>query len=116
MAVESTFYSAVTGNGAIAALVSDRVYPAVAPPSRTYPLIVYSTISGVPDASDGCELVRIQADIYASTYSSVKAIRDAVQALAEATGNWTYVEGPDDYEDEEEVFRQIVDLIIMTEV
>lgn len=116
MAVESNFYSAMTGDATIGGIISTRCYPGIAPPSRVYPLVVYDIVSGVPDASHGQELVRIQADLYAATYASVKALRDAVVALAEATAHWSYVEGPGDYEDEEEVFRQIVDLIIMNEV
>ena len=116
MTVETDVYDALTGDGTISGQVGTRVYPAISPPAVTYPLIVYSTISAVPNGSNGCVRTRIQLDVYAATYAVVKTIRGGVQALADATKNWTYVEGPDDYEDEEEVFRQVIDLIIQHEV
>lgn len=116
MTAETDLRTALKDDATIVGQVGTRIYPAISPPDVTYPLIVYSNISGVPRASTGCVQVRIQLDIYASTYAVVKAIRDAVQVLADGTGNWTYTEGPDDYEDEEEVFRQVVDLIILNEV
>jgi len=116
MTVETDMYTALTDDSTISGIISDRVYPAISPDNRTYPLIVYNVVSTVPIGSSGCTRARIQLDIYAGTYAVVKSIRDALQVLADATGNWTYVEGPDDYEDGEEVYRQVVDLIISNEV
>ena len=101
MTVETDLYTAITGDGTISGVIGTRFYPAISPDAVVYPLMVYNTISGVPLASNGCNQSRIQLDIYAGTYAVVKSLRDAVQVLANATGDWTYVEVPDDYVEEE---------------
>lgn len=116
MAIESTVYTALTGDATIGGIVSTRVYPVTAPDNRTFPLIVYSVISGVPAGSTGWVRSRVQLDMYATTYAVVKSLRDAVQVLADATGHWTYIGGIDDFEETENIYRQVVDLIIIHEV
>lgn len=113
MSVETDFYSAVTGDATLTALLGTRVYPAILPDNATLPALVYSVISQVPIGSGGCESTRVQVDCYAATYlTGVKAVRDGLVTLANATGNWTHVAGPDFYEDELSVYRQVVDIII----
>lgn len=113
MSVETDFYSAVTGDATLAALVGTRVYPAILPDNATLPALVYSVISQVPIGSGGCESTRVQVDCYAATYlTGVKALRDGLLALANATGNWTHTGGPDFWDDELNIYRQVVDLII----
>lgn len=113
MSVETDFYSAVTGDATMTALVGTRVYPAILPDNATLPALVYSVISQAPIGSGGCESTRVQVDCYAATYlTGVKALRDGLLALAQATGNWTHVAGPDFWEDELNIYRQVVDIII----
>lgn len=119
MSVETDFYSAVTGDATLAALVGTRVYPAILPDNATLPAMVYSVISQVPIGSGGCESTRVQVDCYAAKYytdasgiTGIKSLRDGLLALAQATGNWTHTGGPDFYDDELNIYRQVVDLII----
>ena len=54
MSVETELRGALTGNGAVAALVGTRVYPVVLPQNPTLPAIVYQELrTGTVVASDG---------------------------------------------------------------
>lgn len=84
MSTETELYSA------LAPLVSNRVYPSTfAQPSGalpTWPSIRYTTVSSVPvedlcgDGDDATADVRVQLDIVATTYKSMRTLRLAVMA------------------------------------
>jgi hypothetical protein len=50
--------------------------------------------------------------MFDKTYSGTKAVRDAVLAVVNGRLDWTYVQGPDIYEDDTGVHQQSVDVII----
>lgn len=82
MSVESVIYTALTANTSLAAIVSTRVYPVVAPRAAAMPLITYERagtdeipiMSGV----DGSLTVRLSIDCWGTTYSGARAVADAV--------------------------------------
>lgn len=98
MAVEETFYSTVTGDSGVSALISTRLYPMALPGTVTLPAAAYRTISRVLENSK-CYQTRIQLDLYAASYSGVKALRDAAKTLVDATAGWEWREGPDAWEE-----------------
>ena len=115
MSVETDFYTAVTGDATIGGLISTRCYPVQAPLIATWPAVVYSVISQVPFAKL-CLQTRIQTDIYAESYATVKSLRDALVTLTNANAGWTYVGGPDAYETNEGLYHQPVDVTIIHSV
>lgn len=81
MNIETSIYAALSG------LANGRVYPLVAPEKVTFPCIVYSRISSTPENTlDGgatIDLVRIQVDTYANTYSAAKVLAGSVRSALE---------------------------------
>jgi len=116
MSVETDFYTAITGNATLAAIIGTRLYPATVPDDATFPAIRYFVVDQVPSASDGCTMTRIQTDSFATSYAVVKSMRDGVIALARTKVNWQFIAGSDQYDQDGELYRQIVDLMISHEV
>jgi hypothetical protein len=82
MTIETAIYTALSG------LASGKVYPLVAPEKVTAPYIVYSRISSTPentlDGGSTIDLVRIQVDTYANTYSACKNLAESVRVAMES--------------------------------
>ena len=116
MSLETELVTAITGDGTLAALIAARLYPARLPDDVTFPAMAYSVVSQTPSASEGCTRSRVQIDSYAASYAVLKSLRDGLIALANITGTWTYQGGPDFFEDDSKVFRQVVDVFISHEV
>ena len=88
----------------VAALVSTRVYPALAPQDAALPYITYERVSTqrlmTHDGQNGLIGPRIQIDCWASTYGGAKTLADKVRlcmnghknAYGETTGT-----APNDY-------------------
>jgi hypothetical protein len=112
MSVETVFWSAVTGDATITAIIAARLYPVITPDDATFPAMAYSVISEIPNGSGGCTLSRVQVDCYATSYATARAMRDGLVALVNATGNWTYVNGPDFWEDDGALYHKVVDVFI----
>ena len=112
MSAETDLYSALTAAGGVTALVSTRIYPNRVPLGTTYPAIGYSMITSGLIGSNNCQQSRIQIDMFDKTYSGTKAVRDAVLAVVNGRLDWTYIQGPDIYEDDTGVHQQSVDVII----
>jgi hypothetical protein len=112
MSAETDLYSALTADSGVAALVSTRIYPNRVPLATTYPAIGYSMISSGLIASELCQESRIQIDMFDSTYSGCKAVRDAVLSVVNGRSDWGYVQGADIYEDDTKIHHQSIDVII----
>ena len=90
MSVESALYSALSSNGGVTALVSTRIYPAVAPDTAAVPYVVYSlsntdrfhTLVGSSDPAK----YQFQIGCTAATYDACKAIVSAVVAALQGNG------------------------------
>lgn len=108
--VEELIYPYLIANTAVKAIVSDRIYPLVAPQARTLPLLVYSRVSTdrvtCLDGESGVEFARVQIDCHASTFQGAKALAAAVlTAMDAATTFDSYPDGQrDDYESDPEYY------------
>lgn len=112
MSVEETVYSTITGDAGVSAIISTRLYPLALPGDVTLPAAAYWVISRVSEAGQK-KRTRVQVDLYATSYSGVKALRDAFETLTDATLNWEWREGPDAWEEAGSGrYHQPVDIII----
>lgn len=100
--------------------VSQRVYPLKLPQSPTYPAISYQRVSNTgTNGSTPLRQTRYQINCWASTYAGTQTIAAAIKTAFEE-----YTEGAikmslvvneiDDYEDEVDVYRTIIDVILDT--
>lgn len=92
--LEEAVYSRLSGNVAVAALVSTRIYPNKIPQEATLPAIAYQRISArrvkAHAAPTGLARVRVQVTCVARSYSEVKglaaAVRTAMQGVMGTVG------------------------------
>lgn len=77
-------YDRLSGHAGLSALVSTRIYPNVAPQNVTVPFVTYRRVSAVRESGFGEDIgivtSRFQLDMYAATYSGVRAIAEQVRA------------------------------------
>lgn len=132
MSIESDIIAYLKTDSPLMALVGNgdspitcRIYPLILPQNWTAPAITYQRISGprLHDLSgpSGRAMPRIQFDIYGSSYSSVKAVADALRSAIDGhTGSmgstdigYVTIENDfDSYSDETEIWRVTMDFII----
>jgi hypothetical protein len=88
MAVEKAIRSILIDDGAVSALVGDRVFPVVRREGSVLPAIVYQQISGVRDhvfaGPSGFVEARFQINCWAETYEGADALADAVRIVMDA--------------------------------
>lgn len=82
--IESALRALVLADSAVSALIGTRLYPQKLPQDPTYPAATYQRIDG-PRLYDhggatGLAEGRFQFDVWATTYSSAKAVAAAVRA------------------------------------
>ena len=113
---EVDVYALLKNNAGVKALVNERVYPLVAPQNAQKPFIVYRVISGLKIQCMGGEIFRgdyrMQLDCYGLTYSSVKSIGQAVKSCLVGFMSSSDIDMMDDYDDEAQLFKQIIDFKI----
>ena len=115
MSIETDLYSTLTNDAGVSALVSNRVYPAPAPEGVTFPYCTYQLISGervttLPGVGDA-KRKRMQVSCHGATYSSAKAVADAVYSAFEGDG---YLESEFDlYDSQTQVHTIAVDWSFM---
>lgn len=75
----------LTGNAALAALISDRVYPDNIPQGVVWPAIIYHQISETAsyshDGDSNLDTTRFQFDCYDDTKAGAKAVARALRSL-----------------------------------
>ena len=75
-AFEDTLYTTLTGHAGLSALVSDRVYPLLAPGDVERPYIVFQRISGTNNmrlsGRDTRTNILIQVDVWSDKYPTAK--------------------------------------------
>jgi hypothetical protein len=111
MAIEGTIQTA------LAALVTGRCYPLIAPDKVVKPYIVFQVVSNVPsvslDGPNGTENRRVQIDLWGKSYGEVKALEVAVKA---AMVSASFVNVPlstgDLYESDTQLYRVTMDYSI----
>ena len=105
--------------------ITTRCYPVTIPQDPTYPLILYTKISGMRDhalrGASGHAHPRFQVEAWAETYTAAKTLADAIRnALDDYTGtaSGTYIASclidseRDIYEPEIEVYRVVQDYFV----
>lgn len=101
----------------LASLVAGRCYPLVAPESVVKPYITYQVISNVPEVTlegpCGTERLRIQIDVWGSTYATVKGLETQIKSTMAVS---SIVNIPlmtqDLYESEVKTYRQLMEFAI----
>ena len=110
-------------NDSSVAAITDRCYPVTIPQDPTFPLILYTKITGVRDhvlsGPSGHAHPRFQIEAWAETYAEVKALADAIRdaldgysgtAFDEAViGSCLIYSERDIYENEIKVYRVVQD-------
>lgn len=90
MAIEEDIFTALDDHAGLTALIASRIYPIKAKQSPTYPYVVYKGISdnqiNTLSGGGGRANKRFQMDVYANTYSDVRAVADQVE-LAMSTSS-----------------------------
>lgn len=124
MSIGSLVRTALTGNSGVSTLVGSRVYPLLLPQEPTYPAISYQRISNTgQDGSSDRKESRWQFDCWGTTYAASVSLSAAVKTALEEYHDadqtpgiaWSRVVNElDDYDDEVDVFRIIVDVILHT--
>lgn len=112
--IESDLVTHLKADTALAALVSTRIYPMVAPQNVVKPYITYQVIS---DNSNQCleggiyqSDTRFQLDCWSTKYSEVKAVKTAVINAILGFKSSSSISAMDDYESETLLYRQMIDL------
>lgn len=82
-------YATLSGASALAALVGDRIYPAIAPEGTARPYVVFHKISAVPTASHDASSTNrldetlVQFNIVADDYTGTEDVANALRATLE---------------------------------
>jgi len=121
--IESSIRSILVGDTAVKAITT-RCYPVTIPQSPTYPLILYTRISGVRDhhfqGPSGIVRTRMQIEAWAETYSGAKTLAAAIRGALDgytgtAIGSCLLDNERDIYEPELNVYRVVYDFQIIDE-
>lgn len=123
MRLDELLFAALTNDATVAGLVAARVYPQKLPQSPTLPAITYQIISRVPtEANTELFDIRLQLDSWATTYAGSQALAgaalSALRFYRQSAGGNTILSiydanQSDAYEDEREIWRAIVDVIVI---
>ena len=127
MTIEAAIRGVLVGDTTVKTITT-RCYPVMIPPNPTYPLILYTRISGVRDhhlqGPSGIVRTRLQVEAWAETYSGAKTLSEAIRgALDGLTGTKSGVvvgsclldNERDIYEPELGVYRIVHDYLILDE-
>lgn len=130
MTIAVLLQDALEENAGVAALTSTRIYPLILPQNPTMPAITYQRISGTgQDGTSTLRQSRWQVNCWskrrdgAGGYGEVQQLATAVKAALEEYIELSQTPGInmarvvnelDDYEDETQVYRVIIDVILHT--
>lgn len=97
--------------------VSNRVYPMIMPQNCVKPALVYTVINAKDNQTAvGCVTssnVRVQIDIYGTSYAGVKGILTEVKSALYSFEVYPLgLNSRDDFEEDTELFRQIIDFTL----
>ena len=109
-------YSALSGDGALGALVGARIWNTQRSEADTLPSLVFQRVSTFPvnssDGVDGLAGVRYQLDAYASTLASASSVIYAARDAILGTLTGVVLSRQDLSEDESRAFRIIMDVSV----
>ena len=83
MKVGLAIHPLLTGDSAVQAMISGRVYPEQAPEGAQAPFIVYSIVSNSPsDSKNGTPIDQAQVEVFSinTTYANTNELADKVRA------------------------------------
>lgn len=83
MKVGLAIHHLLTGDSAVQAMISGRVYPEQAPEGAQAPFIVYSIVSNSPsDSKNGTPIDQAQVEVFSinTTYANTNELADKVRA------------------------------------
>ncbi len=121
--IESAIRSILVNDSTVKAITT-RCYPVTIPQSPTYPLILYTRISGVRDhhfqGPSGIVRTRMQIEAWAETYSGAKTLAAAIRGALDGytgtgIGSCLLDNERDIYEPELNVYRVVYDFQILDE-
>jgi len=103
----------------LAALVSGRAYPLVAPDPVAKPYTVFQVIVETPqnnlDGASGLSNRRFQIDHYATSYGAVKTLAESTKtAMAGASFKSLHLSSIDFYENDTQLYRIMMDFSVWT--
>ncbi len=107
--IEKDLYTALSG-------ITPRVYPLMLPEDATFPAITYQVVyDGANQPFNNSQVrsrdVRFQVDVFASSYSEAKALKEAVVTeVARLQGG--SISAQDLYEEQLQLYRQLIDFTI----
>jgi hypothetical protein len=119
--IGSAVFSALSGDATVAGLVGTKIYPSKMPQgprASDYKAIVYLVVSDVPanaitgDASNRLRNARVQVDCYAKRYEDAQTLAEAVDAVATVALNGWRETSRDIYDDEAELHRVSMDVLL----
>lgn len=117
MTIGESIHSILTADTAVAAIVATRVYPLVIPQRSSLPAVTYQRVYGAPvnDLAGAGEKVhaRVQVDCWATSYSTVRSLADAVNSALGGAG-FLPINDMDDFDDEVPVFRVVLEFTTWT--
>lgn len=121
MSLATEIYTALSGSSAVAALVSTRIYPGMAPTAVTAPYIIFQQIASDPDAchqgAAGAVHRMFQFACFADSFLAAETLRDAVIAALDgvplASGESPTLEGDraGDFDEAVELHRADCDFL-----
>ena len=125
--IEAAIRSILIADDTVKALTT-RVYPVALPQSPQYPLILYTKITGMRDhhlqGPSGHAHPRFQVEAWSKTYTEAKTLADAIRealdgysgtAVGTKIGSCLIESERDDYQNEIEAFRVIMDFFVWHE-
>lgn len=117
---EESLYNKLKTTASITALCSTRIYPLITPQGAIFPHVVYQRVSSNKYHSIGGDTGEIshnyQIDIYAETYSGVKALAEKIRLTLQNFNGLLYTNGvtvkavlmlneTDDFDEEAKIYR-----------
>lgn len=123
MTIATAIYDRLTTHAGTSALISTRCYQVRLPDNPTMPAVVYHRVSSTSQqGSSDIRDARYQCNCWASTSAGAEALATQVRAALEdwtgSTSNIKYarvVSEIDDYEDDAEIYRVILDAMLTIE-
>jgi hypothetical protein len=124
MTIGLKVYTALANDAQVVSVVTTRIYPMVLPQTPTLPAITYQRISNPPRLGN-TELreARFQINVWGESYADVIELANYVKTVfedytdTEVAPRIKYgkvINEIDDYDDETETYRVIIDVILTT--
>jgi len=102
MSIESTLYDTLRNDASVAAIVSTRIFPNLAPQNAAVPYVTYQLISTVPHnllkGAAPSERKVFQVNCISNTYLQAKSIAEAAKTAINGTVGYCVGEGDDYFE------------------